>query len=511
MNKIKLNVKFEIDENFVHPKFTKVTIWVATYGQNANGSDITRDAFINAIPTLFNIPILGEWNETIEDFKGHGGKIVIDDEGIQWIQTTKPYGSVPESCNPRWEFDENGIEYLVCDGIIWTDRYEEALKVKENVNNQSMEIEVVSAEDNDGVLKITEFIFTGLCILGEDTQPCFPSAKVVYSLNKDEFKQEFSLLLDEIKNINFNEGGNEKSMDRESIIAKFSHLKGEKYEAIISNQDLSLEDLEKQLFTLSVNDLWNRIYEELQSNTIVVTDYWGDTYETNKYGIEDIIPDDNIVIVYDRENWNDYGIPYSLDGDKVVLDYANAKRYVKGDWREYVEGQSVDSNSIIQSFNVIDEHNKNKVNEVQIQFTEKTNELNKVKGEYVDLQAKFSELENQISELNVEVESLRQFKIDNENEVKKAEIDSVIEEFSELQTVDSFNEIFEKRYEFEIEDLKTKLKVFCFDNGIVIGKKQNKKKDSKAKFSLVDDVKKTISISNKEWDLVSKYYNENNK
>ena len=97
MNKIKLNVKFEVDENFVHTNFTKVATWVATYGENANKSDITRDAFVNAIPTLFNIPILGEWNESIEDFKGHGGKIVIDDDGIQWIQTTKAYGCVPLS------------------------------------------------------------------------------------------------------------------------------------------------------------------------------------------------------------------------------------------------------------------------------------------------------------------------------------------------------------------------------------------------------------------------------
>lgn len=502
MNKIKLNVKFEIDENFIHPNFTKVAIWVATYGENANGSDITRDAFVNAIPTLFNIPILGEWNESIEDFKGHGGKIVIDDDGIQWIQTTKAYGAVPESCNPRWELDEEGIEYLVCDGILWTDRYEEALKVKENTNNQSMEIEVISSEDNDGVMQITEFVFTGLCILGEDTQPCFPSAKVVYSLNKDEFKKEFSLLLNEIKNIDFNKGGKETKMKREDIIAKFSNLSGEKYEAVINNQDLSLEDLESQLFALSVNDLYSRISESLQTNTVVITDYWGDTYETAQYGLEDIITDGNIAIVYSREDWNDYGIPYTLDGDSITLDYSKCKRYVKGDWREYVDGQSNDiTNPIIQSFNIIDEHNKNKVNDVQAQFTEKSNELDKVKGEFVDLQSKFSELET-------EVESLRQFKIDNENEVKKSEIDSIIAEFSEAKEVEGFNESFENVYDFEVEDLKTKLKVFCFDNGIVIGKKQTKKKDTKAKFSLVDDVKKTIPVVDKEWEKVSKYYNK---
>ena len=60
-------------------------------------------------------------------------------------------------------------------------------------------------------------------------------------------------------------------MKREDIIAKFSNLSGEKYEAVINNQDLSLEDLESQLFALSVNDLYDRISESLQTNTVVIT------------------------------------------------------------------------------------------------------------------------------------------------------------------------------------------------------------------------------------------------
>ena len=514
-NKIKFKIaKFEVDENFVHPLFTKVAIWIATYGENANGSDITRDAFVNAIPTLFNIPILGEWNESIEDFKGHGGKIVISDDGIEWIQTTKPYGCVPESCNPRWELDENGVEYLVCDGILWTDRYEEALKVEENTNNQSMEIEVVSSEDIDGVMQITDFIFSGLCILGQDTKPCFPSAKIVYSLNKDEFKQEFNLLLNEIKNINFNEGGNKNNMKKEEIIAKYSNLKGEKYEAIINNADLTLVELDKKLFSLSVSDLRDKIREELSEQVTSVTDYWGDTYECQQYWFEDIIPTDNIAIVYDN-NYVDYGIPYTLDNDDIVLDFANAKRYIRGDWRLYVEGSTENDDTIIETpMQSFDKHNKEKVEEMKSQFTEKEIELNKVKGEFVDLQAKFTEIETEKSELTNEVETLKQFKSDIENQSHKDEIDSVFEEFSELKSVEGFNELFEEnKYDFEVEDLKVKLKVFAYDNNVVTNKKPCKTKNStkKTSFSLIDNVKKPISNIDNDWEEVSKYYKENNK
>ena len=197
---LRLNVRFEEDTSFQHPEFTKVSVWVATYGENANKSNISKQAFEKALPSLVNVPIIGEYKESAEDFAGHGGKLVIDDDGVQFIQTTKAYGVIPESCNPRWELDENNVEYLVCDGILWTGRYEEANKVKENKNNQSMEISATNyfTDESNGVLNITDFVFTGICILGEDTTPCFPSAKMVYSFNKEEIKEEFSLLLNEI-------------------------------------------------------------------------------------------------------------------------------------------------------------------------------------------------------------------------------------------------------------------------------------------------------------------------
>lgn len=212
MSKLNLNVRFEKNEEFQHPDFTKVTVWVATYGENANGSNITKQAFENSISSLYNVPILGEWSESIEDFKGHGGKLEISDDGIKFIETTKAYGVIPENCNPRWEFDDNGIEYLVCDGILWTGRYPEANKVVENLNNQSMEINVLDfEEDENKIMVINNFNFTGLCILGESTQPCFPSSKVVYSLNKEDYKKEFAILLEEVKNISF-------SKDRKSVV-----------------------------------------------------------------------------------------------------------------------------------------------------------------------------------------------------------------------------------------------------------------------------------------------------
>lgn len=242
-----LDVKFEKTEEYVHPEFTKVKVYIATYGANRNGSNITKEAFINALDSLKNIPLVGEYSELIEDFKGHGGKLEITDDGMKYIQTTKPYGVIPESCNPRWEVT-NGEEYLVCDAILWTGRYEEASKVLENTCNQSMEINLNDYDFVDNVTVINSFTFSSLCILGESTEPCFQNSKIVYSLDKDNFKHEFSLLLDEIKNINSEKGG--KSVDKDEVVAVFADennnevLKTETNEAEVSNEKLEAELVE---------------------------------------------------------------------------------------------------------------------------------------------------------------------------------------------------------------------------------------------------------------------------
>lgn len=240
-----LNVKFEKAEEYIHPEFTKVKVYIATYGVNRNRSNITKEAFIEALDSLKNIPLVGEFSEHIEDFKGHGGKLEITDEGMKYVQTTKPYGVIPESCNPRWEVT-NGEEYLVCDAIVWTGRYEEANKVLENTCNQSMEINLNDYELVDDIMVVNSFTFSSLCILGQDTEPCFQEARIVYSLDKDNFKHEFSLLLDEIKNIDSEKGG--RSVEKNENVTVFTEENNnEVLETVTAEAEVSNEKLEAEL------------------------------------------------------------------------------------------------------------------------------------------------------------------------------------------------------------------------------------------------------------------------
>jgi hypothetical protein len=106
---------------------------------------------------------------------------------------------------------------------------------------------------------------------------------------------------------------------REEIISKFSALdKVEGYKTIIENTELSNEDLEKQLFALSQNQLNQFICDALCEQKII-KQYWdGESYETCKYYLVDTIPSENIAIVCECEDYDYYGIPYSLNGDVII-------------------------------------------------------------------------------------------------------------------------------------------------------------------------------------------------
>jgi hypothetical protein len=201
----------------INPLFSKAIVRVAYHGINRNNSYISKETFNKAIPTLFNIPVVGEYLESKDNFGGHGGKLEISDEGIKWIQTTKPYGVVGENAKVYWEEvtekDGSVHEYLTVDGVyLWTGRYEELNLLLERNYGQSMEIEIQNGNfaiiDGQEVFKIDDFVFSALCILGVDkgdnpddhVEPCFESASIMaYSLDKEEFKKQFKQMLDELK------------------------------------------------------------------------------------------------------------------------------------------------------------------------------------------------------------------------------------------------------------------------------------------------------------------------
>lgn len=220
----------------VNPFFSTVKIYVMYDGFNRKGSYLSRKAINDAIPTIYNIPIVGEYLVDERNFGGHGASVIRNAQGKpELVLSTRPYGTIPESAQIYWELvtEDDGIEreYLVIDGAyLWTGRYPELHTIlDEGYYGQSMEIEIVSSKqsfvDGQDVLNIQEFIFTGFCLLGIDkdsdmfghVEPAFESGKVVtYSLDKETFTSQFNQMIDELK-FTLKEGGNSKMEDNKQV------------------------------------------------------------------------------------------------------------------------------------------------------------------------------------------------------------------------------------------------------------------------------------------------------
>lgn len=220
-------------------------------------SIISKDAVEKALPTLAGIPIVGEFSVENKDFKGHGGAIDLSD--YKYIHTTKPYGFVPESATYDWE-EIRGKEYLTISGCyLWTGRYEEAFSVVENGKAQSMEIEITDGrwDEEEEAYRIDNFIFSALCILGDDVEPAFENASIgAYSLDKDSFKQEFTQMLSELKS----------SLTQEKEVNKMLKELLEKYSTTV--EDLTAKGL--NFNEISEDELEAKIQEVLAVEPEVV-------------------------------------------------------------------------------------------------------------------------------------------------------------------------------------------------------------------------------------------------
>jgi len=247
----------------MNPMISKCEVKVLYVGQNRNHSFITKDVATQMAQSLPGCPIVGYYIENKEDFGDHGDQMIIDGEGIKFNKLTKPYGFVaPDSKVWFQKFEDtddfgNKIvrEYLMTEGYLWTGQFEECQRVINQGNPQSMELDEKtlkgywSTDNNRGVefFIINDAIFSKLCILGEDVEPCFEGAAVTapevsskFSRN-DDFSKTLFNMVQELKELTFSlqdKGGT--SMATENVNAEFAEENAAPVAE--SNTDATLEE-----------------------------------------------------------------------------------------------------------------------------------------------------------------------------------------------------------------------------------------------------------------------------
>lgn len=207
----------------INPLMSSCEIKVLYIGENRNRSYISKQTAIEMAKTLRGAPIVGYYKEQNEDFADHGEQVIFDDEGIHFNCLTKPYGFVSPDAKVWFQkFEEqdqfnNPVirEYLMTTGFLWTGQYKQVQSVITEGKPQSMELDEETlqghwATNNKNNLEffiINDAIFTKLCILGDNTEPCFEGASVtkpIVSTNfsksvDDNFKQTLFTMINELR------------------------------------------------------------------------------------------------------------------------------------------------------------------------------------------------------------------------------------------------------------------------------------------------------------------------
>lgn len=475
-NQIRLQFASSIEEICdINESFASAKLRAFYLGGNRNGSFISKASTNDAIPTMYNCPIVCNYDVESDTIGGHDMDVVPTDSGdIKLINLTSAIGVIPAGAKYAFEKieEEDGSvhEYFVVDAILWK-RSPAYDKIKrDGIVSQSMEITVTDGHMQGDLYVIEKFIFTAFCLLGEGVEPCFESASLQL-FDRGHCKQQFALMMKELKqNIktvnpstqddkntqNFVTEGGEKELDEkkklaaeygldiesldfsvddmsvDELRAKFDEMKAASNDdhSEDGNQDFSLEGTFR-------DELLNALYEEK------VETPWG---MDSHYWFWDYDKELSEVYATDSCDWNLYGFGYSMDGDRVVIDFASKKR-MKISVEPFDEG---DSGSLYQEmFNaILGKFVAAKESELQTQFS----------AEKSELEAKYQTASSTIEQLNTELSELRQYKQQKLSDERDAAEDAVFAMFPDLNGNEAFEKLRENCTDLSIEDIEDK----CF-------------------------------------------------
>lgn len=383
------DIRLSPSTNICNDEIALVDILLCYHGENRNGSRMSKETMNKAIPTLYGIPIIGEYiylDDGSQDFGSHGGKITISDKGIKFESTTIPYGFVTKEAvdNAEWVTvtEKDGHtqhEYLSLKGCaVWYKRMPEVSSILEKNYGQSMEIKINDYSYNDnGIMDITDFTFTGACILGsnpngEEVEPCYESACIGRHYELDAIKNDIKEMM--------------------NAYNKFQIKKKEE-----NSMDFS------------------KVTEALAQYTFKNAD---DT-DIAKYAL--LTVGETSVGVIDREDYCTYSIDCTEANGAIVFDMDSKTRCAMS-VKDYVEGESFDLAGEIESVKeATKESCESKLSaSFATEYNAKIDEITKA----------YAELKSNFDSVSAELETYKKIDTDRKTAEHKAEIDSLIETYA---------------------------------------------------------------------------------
>lgn len=399
----------------INPLMSSCEIKVLYLGENRNHSYITKDVATEMAKTLRGAPIVGYYKEEKDDFADHGERMIFDDEGIKFECLTRPYGFVAPDAKVWFQkfddVDEFGNittrEYLMTTGYLWTGQYEECKSVVEGEKPQSMELDEESLEGHWSTNSktgmdffiINDAIFSKLCILGEDVEPCFEGS----SITAPEVSKTFT------------------KMDNEFKATLYTMMQDLKF-ALEGGQKMDIEKAETMATEVQE--------PEVVETEPTVEEPVVETSEDNNTAVEENDP-----IVTEAENaeeMDNENKSVLAENDNSIEVESNQETFAKKD----------------------DEENDNKdEDQSDASDEDKKDDDEEDKKDYALL---YSELQTAYSDLETKYQALVEFKNEIDNEKK----DALINSFYMLSDEDKADVISNKA-NYSLDEIESKLSVIC--------------------------------------------------
>ena len=404
----------------INPLMSSCEIKVLYIGENRNRSFISKEVAEDMAKSLRGAPIVGYYKEEKEDFADHGHRMILDDEGVKFECMTKPYGFVAPDAKVWFQkfedTDDFGNvtvrEYMMTTGYLWTGQFEECKDALSEGRPQSMELDENSldghwAQNNKTGMDffiINDAIFSKLCILGDDVEPCFEGANVT----TPEISKSFTLMDDTFKNTLF-------SMIQDLQIV------------IEGGQNMEVNDTEV-------------INEEVVEETVVEVE-------------ENLTENDNSEQSIETENQDSIEAQSNQEENTTIEEEVAVEEETVAE-EEVVEETSSEEVAVEEyAKKEDDEEDKEEDSE---ENKEEEDDEDKKKKDYSLLETEFAALQEQYSNLEKEYQALVEFK----KAIEDKEKDALIAQFYMLSEEDKA-EVIANKANYSLEDIEAKLSVIC--------------------------------------------------
>ena len=461
-----------------NPLISRCEIKVCYVGDqaNRNKSIITKAVATEMANSLPGSPIVGYWDEETKDFVSHSKILEVKDGQLVLKDMTKPIGFVDLNAKVWFakylDDGQDEHEYLMTEGWLWTGRFPEVQRIIEQGNNQSMELDEKNlnafwSKDNNGKPEffiINEAIIKGLCVLGENNEPCFEGAKITaptiqFSFDEGFKEQLFSMMNELTKLLN---------KEEQQVLTRYSVTIGDALWTALYEYTENLdraydivgvyEDGEQKFAVLKADDKYSRIdFSINEDNTYTI-------------GAE--------LVAFDS---------YEPDAEpqfaaEAIAEYVAQKKGKKEekDTEENEDTTKKENTSEEEE----DEDKKKKKKEYSL---EEIPEYVELRDAFNTLKTQYDALEVNYNNMKTSVADLTQFK----NTVLKKEKQEMINSFYMLSDEDK-KDVIDHIDEYSKDEIEAKLSIICVRNRVSFEEENKPNNPTTYSFNDINNKENTV-------------------